>query len=267
MKKIRAIAVVSLLFVLLTFALTGCSHTFKNTNEIPATTVYFAEKDGKAYLVTSQYGKWLDIDFENKTFSVASEDIVDTAIEGDKNSFFFTSDWDPYIDIDGYEALDNYIMTCAIDDYSIIDAHGKIRDNVMVGFIRVYKRGVGPYIGNTSVADVVYSYIYSYSPERGDFIIEHTLNDVAIIAFEGESVIYWRDRAFYLYNLNTKEEKYLVEHKSYDGGYTNWSTTEAIYDSERCYVLMRKGYSNRDDRYLFVYEWNSGELCEYAFKE
>ena len=256
-----------LLCIIFAFAFSGCNYERNNVNEIPVHSVYFVESNGISYLVTSQYGKWLDIDFENKTFSFASEDIVNTAIEGDKNSFFFTSDWDSHIDIDGYEALDNHIMSCAIDDYSIIDAHGKIRDNVMVGFIRVYKRGVGLYVGNTSVADVVYSYIYSYSPERGDFIIEHTLNDVAIIAFEGESVIYWRDRAFYLYNLNTKEEKYLVEHKSYDGGGTNYSTTEAIYDSERCYVLMKKGYSNRDDIYLFVYEWNSGELCEYAFKE
>ena len=257
-----------LLCIIFAFAFSGCNYERNNVNEIPVHSVYFVESNGISYLVTNRYGLWIDIDFENKSFSFADEEIVDTSIEGDGKSFFFTSDWQPIIDIKGYEALGNYIQRCRLDnDRSIVDAHGALKDNVMVGFVRVYEKGIGPYVGNSSVVDVVHSHIYSYDPQGDGFVIEHTLDGVAIIAFEGDSVIYWKDRAFYLYDLNTKEEKYLIEHKSFDGGPSNWSTTDAYYDSECCIIWMRKGYSNYDEDFAYVYEWSTGELYELSLKE
>ena len=230
-----------------------------------------AKFNNELYIKTRYPNIFHSIDPEKKTFRWASKNEIDASLfeTNDQSYFkhsFFAGAYDGIV-ADGYEGVIPHIESLELENKrSVVDACGYTKDELLVGFVQVYKKTRG-FHGNYSIEEIDHSILFSYDAENDMFTVEHTLDDVVIVAFDENSVIYWRDRAFYLYNLETKEEKFLVDHKSYDAGITQYSSSGVYSNSEMCVLYLSKRPFDKEFEYMYVYDWSTGDFFELAYQE
>ena len=105
---------------------------------------------------------------------------------------------------------------------------------------------------------------YSWTSVLAVYAVEK-FDGVVIVAFSDSTVIYWKDKAYYSYDLTTNEEKYLVEDKAYDSG-LNQTSTPAVFSNEKiCILHLIKGKARENIEYMYVFNFETGEFFELKY--
>ncbi len=261
MKRILVILILILCIVLSFFLLSN----MWVCNSIDTEYLCIHEEDGKLY-AKLQYSTVYSIDLESKSFSLVEkgQDRFSWLEQNDPSAFklsLFAGEY-VYTIPTVYEGVVPHIVKCELDEEgSIVDACGYETDGVLFGFLRVYKDTRGVY-GNYSIEEIDHSLIFTYNAETDKFNVEHLIDNVVIVAIHEDAIIYWKDKAYYRYLLNSKEETYLVEDKAYDSGLTQSSTTGVYFNSKLCIIHMTHGTISEDKDYLYIYDWSSGEFSQ-----
>lgn len=265
MKKLLNILVLCLGFVLV---LSSCSNIWI-CNSIDAKYLCVLEKDDGIY-TKLQYSNVYAIDFESKTFTLEDNDEIGVfgGDQNDSNAFdlsMFAGEYEYTVPV-GYEGVISHIEGCELDsDSSVVDACGYLKDGLLFGFVRVYKDTRGVY-GNYSIEEIDHSLVFTYNAEKDKFTVEHCIDDIVIVAVSDDTVIYWKDKAYYCYNFKAQEETYLINDEAYDSGLTQYSSSGGYFNSEFCIIHMTKSTSIKDTDYIYVYEWSSGNFFELTEK-
>ena len=226
------------------------------------------ELDGSTYIL-SRFSKIYKIDFENKTFSLVQNPDFDEGIFDNKNELkyeFFAGEYSAKIP-DGYDNVINHLNKCKLEnDTSVIDACGYVTDGILTGFVQVYNDTSGIY-GNYAIEKISHSIAFSYNADTDEFSVVRKFDGVVIVAFSDSTVIYWKDKAYYSYNLTTNEEKYLVEDKAYDSGLNQTSTPAVFSNEEICVLHLRKGKMREDIEYMYIFNFKTNEFFELKYLE
>ncbi len=259
MKKFFSILLLCVIFVL---SFSSCSKLFV-CNSIDTEYANVVKQNGKTYIKLQNTDIYL-IDLESKSFDLADDregllPYFENNTPDALKCFYFAGEYDSTVP-ENYKGVIPHIKNCELKaDSSVVDACGYISGDKLVGFVQVYKDMRGPY-GNYSIEEIDHSLVFSYDAQNDKFNVEYTLEDVVIVALHESSVIYWKDKKYYLYDLKNKTEVYLVDDKAYDSGLTQYSTSGVYSNSEICVIHMIKGMSTKDVCYVYVYSWKNGKL-------
>ena len=227
-----------------------------------------AEVDGLLYF-QSQYAEDYQIDLQNKTFSrVGSDGVVVPSSESDNLLAYkmFAGEYGSTIPT-GYEAIAKQIEACELDNgSSVVDAYGSVQEGILTGFVRVYK-DMRTIYGNYAIEEIDHSILFSYNADTDAFSIIKRLENVVVVAFSSDMAIYWKNKAYYAYDLKTDAETYLVEDKAYDGGMSQQSSPCVFSNETMCIFHLVKGGLSKDKEYMYVFDFESGEFFELKMVE
>ena len=256
MKKIIYIL---LIFVLIT-SLTSCGIV---ANHMTTGYLCTAEVDGSTYML-SNFSKVYNIDFENRTFSLVEDSDFNKGILNSKNKFkyeFFAGEYSARIPT-GCDGIIDHLNTFKFEKAgSVIDACGYVNNSILTGFVQVYNDVSGAY-GNYAVENIYYSAAFSYNADTDEFSVIKKIDGVAIVAYTDNTIIYWKNQAYYSYDLTTNEENYLVEDKAYDSGFTQLSTPAVFSNEEMCVLHLVKGLEDENIEYMYVFNFETTEFFE-----
>ena len=242
----KKIIVILLLFLLVT-SLASCSVV---ANHMTTGYLCTAELDGSMYML-SRFSKVYKIDFENKN---------------ELKYDFFAGEHSGKIP-EGYEGIIGHLEKCKLEsDTSVIDACGYANDGILTGFVQVYYDTSGKY-GAYAIEKISHSIAFSYNADTNEFSIVKKFDGVVIVAFANSTVIYWKNKAYYSYDLTTNEEKYLVEDKAYDGGLNQTSTPAVFSNEEICVLHLVKGKAKENIEYMYVFDFETGESFELEYQK
>ena len=210
------------------------------------------------------------IDLDDRTFSICDDSSLDEEAFDSENAFkyeFFAGDYFGEMP-DGYDGVAKHIQRCVLDnDSSIVDACGYVKDGALTGFVQVYGDSWGVY-DCYSIEDIDHSIVFSYNAESDVFSVLHKIDDAVIVACSDDVIIYWRDRAYYAYDMKSCEEVYLVKDKAYDAGMIQQSVPIALFNEDMCILHLRKAgwYSEKTGsaykEYMYVYDFGTNEFFE-----
>ena len=256
---------VFLLFAICVLLLSSCSKMIV-CNSIDTSFLNIAEKDGEMY-IQSQFDDVYSIDFENKKYVLVDDS--DTRFswfeEDPPNAFkirFHQGGAYQYTIPEGYEGVTSYVEGCELEnDSSVVDACGYVKDGLLVGFVQVYADMRTVY-ANYAVEEIDHSLIFTYNVENDEFTVVHRLDGVVVVAVYEDTIIYWKDKAYYKYDLKSQSEMYLIEDKAYDAGFSRLSSSGVYFNSEFCIIHMTKGKTKENVNYMYVYNWSNGDFFE-----
>ncbi len=257
MKKIVCLSLICLLIIPL-FSSCGVVSNYITTGWL-----YTAESNGSMY-IQSNFSKIYKIDIESKTFALMENiETVEFAceVENELKYEFFAGEYIAQIP-DGYDGVEKHIMKCKLEnDTSVVNACGYVNDKVLVGFVQVYEDTKGVH-GNYAIEKISHSIAFSYNAETDKFSTIKRLDGVVIVAFANNTILYWKDKAYYSYDLTTNTEKHLVEDKAYDGGLNQTSTPAVFGNGEMCVFHLIKGKSKENIEYMYVFDFETNDFFE-----
>ena len=261
MKKLICLLLIAIMALMLVSCDVKC-------NYIETGYLQSAEVDGMLYF-QSQYDEDYQLDLKNKTFSrVESDDSVLPSYEGDDLLAYkmFAGEYEATIPA-GYEAVARPIEACELDNgSSVVDAYGFVQEGILTGFVRVYK-DMRTIYGNYAIEEIDHSILFSYDANSDAFSIIKRLENVVVVAFSNDMVIYWKNKAYYAYDLKTDAETYLVEDKAYDGGMNQQSSPCVFANETMCVFHLVKGGLSENKEYMYVFDFESGEFFELKMVE
>ena len=259
MKKI----IVILLLLLLVTSLASCGVV---ANHMTTGYLCATKLDGSIYML-SRFSKVYKIDFENRTFSLAQDPNFDENIFDNKNELkyeFFAGEYNAKIP-NGYDNIIDHLEKCKLEnDTSVIDACGYVNDGILTGFVQVYHDTSGKY-DTYAIEKISHSRAFSYNADTNEFSIVKNFDGVVIVAYSNNTVIYWKNKAYYSYDLTTSEEKYLVKDKAYDSGLNQTSTPAVFSNEEICVFHLVKGKTKENIEYMYIFNFETGEFFELEY--
>jgi hypothetical protein len=234
-------------------------------NSIDSRYLNVAEQDGNTYMQL-KHSEAYAVDMENKAFEMLTPMGTYDSLFGqdDQNVFeyeYFAGNYRGNTP-EGYESVIGQIERNKPEKGGcVVYAGGYAKDGVLVGYVQVYNdtRGIS---GSYAVEEIDHSYAFTYNAERNEFTVDCKLDDVVIVALHEDAVVYWKDRAFYKYNMKSGEESLLVEDKGYDAGLTQYSSSGVISNSEFCIIHMTCSGSYTEQEYVYVYDWSEDNFFE-----
>lgn len=163
------------------------------------------------------------------------------------------------IDIkEGYENIEDDILGLnTLGKNSVILTEGYLVDDYVYGICNVYSDTVG-YLsggGNYAEEEIAYSIYYKYDSINDTLETICKLNKSTMVAFNKNYVIYWKNKKFYSYNIETEEKTELCKHLSYDSGLQHQSGTYVYFNNNYVIFEMRKAKSFNDYYYYYLYEY------------
>lgn len=254
--------------VLLLLSLTSCSLIPNKVDILP---LDLFELDGKIYMLTSEYfHKYYQLDFENKTYSLPKDDdLVEFDTEQTtENAYRYYHTRGRYVS-GGYESLEAHLEGCELDnEYSIVNAYGYWHEGVLTGFVQVYKSGTLAR-SDYDIAKIDHSLFFTYDAGTDTFSVIQKVKNAAIVAFGQDTLIYWKNKAYYAYHMGTGEESFLVQDKSFvrdlDRGSYNG---EVYYSADMCVIRLRSEDPEFNKyEYMYVYDFAENEFYELTWQE
>ncbi|MCM1306855.1 MAG: hypothetical protein NC037_05955 [Bacteroides sp.] len=165
----------------------------------------------------------------------------------------------------GYESVAPHIEALELDrSSSVVDTRGYVSDGKLYGFVNVYKDTVGYFAGggNYGVEEISHGIIFEYDPETDCFSEKQRFNGCNIVAYNAGTVLYWKNKKYYSYDLLTQTEKFLIEDRAYDSGFQHQSYTYIYTNSKYTALLMTKAKLTKDVQYFYLYDYSIGVLSE-----
>ena len=248
---------------LLVFCFSSCGAT---SNHMTTGYLQTAEKDNSLY-IKSRFSNIYKIDLQNRSFS-----LVENSKEADfewkiGNEFkyeFFAGEYKTTVPA-GYESIIKHIEDCKLDsEKSVVDACGYLDNKILKGFVQVYKDTDGVY-GHYAIEKISHSLVFWYDSESDEFSVARKFDNVVIVAVQNDTVIYWKDKAYYSYDMKIQAETYLVEDKAYDSGLNQLSTPAVFANEEMCVLHLVKGKATENIEYMYVFDFLSEEFFELTY--
>ena len=164
----------------------------------------------------------------------------------------------------GFDGVKPHIEALPLGGRSVADANGYITDGKLVGFANVYKDTIG-YLsggGNYGVEEISRGILFEYLPETDTFTETKRFDGCNVVAYNGTTVLYWRDRNYYSYDLNSQTESFLVEDKAYDKGIQHQSYTNIFTNTEYTAIFITKSKFSKETRFAYLYDYTTKEFCQ-----
>lgn len=205
------------------------------------------------------YTRWdlLSIDMNNKTYSNSKNDY--SKFSGVEYAVFGGTAPRYSIEIkEEYESIKDDIMSLnTLGEASVIRTQGYLVDDYIYGICNVYSDTVG-YLsggGNYAEEEIAYSIYYKYDYINDVMETICKLDKSTMVAYNDDYVVYWKNKKFYSYNIETQEAKELCDHLSYDSGLQHQSGTYVYFNNNYVIFEMRKAKSFNDYYYYYIYEY------------
>lgn len=165
----------------------------------------------------------------------------------------------------GYESIEPHITACELArSSSVVETCGYVSDGKLFGFVNVYYDTVG-YLsggGNYGIEEISHGIIFEYTPETDEFTQIKRFDGCNIVAYNDNTVLYWKSRKYYSYDLTADRENFLIEDKAYDAGIQHQSYTVIYTNSKYTALLMTKAEFTKNVSYFYLFDYSAGELNE-----
>lgn len=227
-----------------------------------------AEKDGTLY-IESRFSTVYEIDLQTKTFSLV-ENVAGSDVEWNQGNElkceYFAGEYRTTVP-EGHESVIAHIENHKLDSKdSIVYAFGHLDDGVLKGFVQVYK-DTSRVDGNYSIENISNSVVFSYDLEGDAFSVVRQFDHAVVVAVQRDVAIYWKDKAYYAYDMKTQSETYLVEDKAYDTGLSQLSTPAVFANEEMCVLHLVKGKTAENIENMYVFDFLTGEFFELTWQK
>ncbi len=249
--------ILSLLFIILSIALCGfCGCTHKVSGNYPyCTYIDFLETEN-GFLVPNY-----EIDVQNK-LCAHSDDVL---TESNAVLYGGTAPRYTIVTPSDYENVEPHIRALELDSSnSVVFTCGYVSDGKLHGFVNVYKDTIG-YLsggGNYGVEEISHGIIFEYLPETDCFTEKQRFDGCNIVAYNADTVLYWKNKKYHSYDLLTQNENFLIEDKAYDSGLQHQSYTDIYTNSEYTVLFMTKARLTKDVSYFYLYDYSAGSFSE-----
>lgn len=245
---------------------TACGDIVSNSIDIEPLSV--AKIGDKAY-IKSKYSYVYCLDFDNKTFARASEGFDKTHDWSTENYLeyeLFAGEYTSTVP-EGYSGIASHVLDCRLDEESsVVYAYGCVESSALFGYVQVYKEASGVH-GNYAVEKISHSVLFEYDLETAEFEIVDKIYGAVVVAVHNNTAIYWKNEAYYQYDILKKTETLLTEDKAYDSGLQQQSWTAVLFNQEYCVIHFNKSKGSRETEYMFVYDFATENFYELTFTE
>ena len=246
------------IFVLM-ISLTSCSLII---NFVDVEPLCLVELEEEIYFLSFYVDENYKIDFANKTIFKTQNDAL-PIFENEKktkNSFEFEQFHGEYNSIEN-KTLENHLKSFENSEGdSLVYAFGYWQEKILVGFIQVYN-GYARSCSGYDLANLDHSLFFTYDSITDTFTAKKKIESAAIVAFSQETIIYWKDQAYYSYDMQTDTEVYLIEDKAFDKGPTNYAMPCIYFNGDMCIFHLIK---DKEDGKVFysAFDFETDELFE-----
>lgn len=246
----RKTAIFFNILLIAVFGLTGCTHKIAGNYPHYSYIDLWETKDG--FLV---YGYEISLTDKTYTESTAELSVSNDYLDGGTAPLYLIHA------PQGYEGVEPHIKAMRLENKSsVVDARGYIESGTLYGFVNVYKDTIG-YLsggGNYGVEEISRGIIFSYEPDTDVFTVMERMDGCNIVAFYNGTVLYWKNRKYYSYDLVGKQANFLTEDKSYDTGLQHQSYTYIYTNRKYTAFIMVKAQWAAETTFTYVYCYENG---------
>lgn len=225
----------------------------------------FEEKETGEFLTEDFY-----ISTETKTYSHLTENHPTF----DWNSYIYYGGTAPRYNLDnvpeGYEGVIPYLEDLELDtEASVIEVYGIVAENILTGYVNVYKDTIG-YLsggGNYGVEEIDHSLVFYYDKDTDTFSTHTELKGVMIVGLNGDYVVYWKNKGYYLYDIVTEMETFLIEDKAYDSGLQHQSRSYILTNDQYTLIVMVKAKGANEEYSLYLVDYQNLDFYELTLEK
>lgn len=211
----------------------------------------------------------LEISTAKKTYRTLSADEMETYRNGNSDDIFLGGGTAPRRSIftpTGFEGVTAYIEAQEIDgnEYSVVDTNGIVSDNILTGWVNVYKDTAGYLSGGGQYAaeEIDHAITFTYDAQSDEFNVTNTVDGAMIVSFYGDTVLYWKKKSYYSYNLVARTETFLTKDKAYDSGLLHQSRAYIVTDGRYAlFELVKAGWS-KETTYVYLYDYEDNSFSQ-----
>ena len=251
-RRFSAAAAVALIAVML---LSGCA---LYGNDRSSTSLMEVTEDGDGQRIICRLGEeQLIFDTAAKTLSVEETEwtqVPETVLRGD------TFPRGALEAKEGYEPLAEQVKSFAVkSDDPLIHALAWEQDGTIYGFCNVYSKATGFLSGGGQIdtKHIVRAVLFTY--ENESLIVNETIDRSVVVAYDGTSAIYFRDREYF-----SKSEggtpKQICKDEAYDTGVTSYGYARFYFNSRYCVMFFNHDKGNSKKQYhLYILTTITGD--------
>ena len=247
---------IALLLCVLMLGMCSCANIVRNRI---GTEYLHSAVCGEALYIKSHFSYDYRIDLEGHTFTRLSSDFegedltwsTDEVFEYEffAGEYFLTAP-------QGYESVAESIEERFGGEDLLLYAYGQLYGGVLVGFVQIYENDGNGY----AVETLSHSVLFRYGYETDEFIVRERFDGAAVVAVHGDTVVYWKDKAYYRYDLATQAEEYLLEDAAYDAGLSQLSIGTVLSNSEYCVIHLRRAEGNQNTDFMYLLNFSTKEF-------
>lgn len=128
------------------------------------------------------------------------------------------------------------------------------------GFCNLYSKTAGYLFsaGQIAVEYLISGVYFKYDAANNSLEEIANLKDCNIVAFNSDSLIYFKNEKYYAYTDGV--ETYICDDEAVDKGSTHYSFVSIFFNADECIIVMNRGYSDYKKDYIKVV------ACDYSGK-
>ncbi len=261
MKKALAV-LLALDCVLSATVLTSCRKLSGNQLDFYYLPASFTLSDGVTD-IQSGNGQVFHVDYTAKTISVTNDGeygYPPPPIEGGTAPRYLLSI------ADEYKGVEDDLLKLHVEgnENSVIYTQGYLIDENIYGICNVYEDTVG-YLsggGNYGVEEISHAVYYRYDDSTDEFTVLSKIDGVAMLAFSGEQVIYWKNKKLFALDTRTNEEVFLCDDNSYDEGVQRQSRGSVYFNDEHVLFYFVKAKGAKEACYAYLYSFSAQKIIQ-----
>ena len=261
-----------------------CAHIFDFNDR--TTSVYFPlQDDGNYYYYRMHFYDFLRIDkvtgnadfYEDSTQAGGllpgveyeySEEQVWTRQEGERENYYVVPEapvvvrgqdnghWRRFWEVSeqNYPMLENIFATYETKGVAYIQTiFLQMQDGGTYGFVNAYAYSTGALSsgGTSGVTGIIYGVFVKYDFERESFQELLRVDDGCILAFDEDTVMFYKDRAYYTQNLG-ENAQFICKDYAFDDGLTSYSHAAFFFNDKHfvIYLHVDRGSIRREYAYI-----------------
>ena len=260
MKKLLGLILTMLLLIV---NLSSCSRPI---NFIEVEPLCLSELGGKTYFLSDYTNVNYKLDLVNNTITRAENEDLPTFEEAKPENAFKYEQFHGEYGSDADEALAQHLMPFELtENDSLVYAFGYWQEEILVGAVQVYD-GYARSCSGYDLANLDHSVLFTYNSITDTFTVTREFIGAAVVAFAQETVIYWKNRAYYAYDLMSETEVYLTDDKAFDSGITNYATPYVYFNGEMCIFYLIKDFS-RENVFFYAYSFETNDFVELKWQK
>ena len=166
---------------------------------------------------------------------------------------------------EGFEKLQDRLVSLSEISDPILNYFGKTEENLLKGFVNFYSSTAGCLSGGgcLDARNVTKCIVFSYDKSSDELTTEIVFDKRMAVARQGDTVLYWKKKAFYAYDLSTGKETFLIKDFSYSA--FPWVSKKCnLYDGSD-FVFFRLGYEpfiGKKKAGCYIYDYGETSFYE-----